>query len=238
MSPGSVPQAVLFDVGLTLVHPDGRMLSSALRQCGVDGVEPADAIAAFQMSCDATHMRLPASLSNEERLGWAFSAALAVPPEAGVAAVQACMADTDFYNALDEHAHEALAALQGLGIRLAVVSNSDGTLLDELERFGIGVYFEVVVDSTLVGAWKPHPSIFNLACDQLGVTPSDCWYVGDDVINDVIGGLAAGFGTTVLYDRFDLYQHIPGVSRVLTLRDLPELVRSADAAPRVVSHVP
>jgi putative hydrolase of the HAD superfamily len=133
--------------------------------------------------------------------------------------------ERDLYRDLDPGAVPALRALRGLGVALAVVSNSDGTLRDELDRWSLRGYFEVIVDSTAAGVAKPDPAIFRLAFDRLKQRAEDCWYVGDHLVNDVIGGMAAGIGEIVLYDRFDLYRHIPGVHRISALPGLVSLVR-------------
>ncbi len=221
------PRAVLFDVGMTLVHPDGAILAEELLAEGIAGVSPDDAVAALQMSCAAAHMRLPAGHDVFERTGLAMSAALATRPDGTIAALTRSLTARDLYRLLDPGAAGMLAGLRSLGVRTAVVSNSDGTLLTELERFGLREAFEVVVDSTVAGVEKPSPEIFQTALDQLGLPAGQCWYVGDDVVNDVIGGMAAGFGTVVLYDRFGLYRHIPGVVRIEDLAALPALAGSA-----------
>lgn len=41
---------------------------------------------------------------------------------------------------------------------------------------------------------KPHPAPLLEAARRLGVTPSDCWYVGDD-LRDIDAGRAAGMAT-------------------------------------------
>ncbi len=132
-------------------------------------------------------------------------------------------------------AREALAELHELGVRLAVVSNADGTVEEQLRADGIcqvgpgpGVPVSVVLDSTVVGVSKPDPAIFELALDALGVDPADTWHVGDTPSADVEGAQAAGV-TPVLVDPFDLHPEI-GCVRVRSLGDVPALVRSAQRA--------
>lgn len=43
-----------------------------------------------------------------------------------------------------------------------------------------------------VGAEKPNPTIFEAACQELGVWPEECVHVGDDRRNDVFGARSAG----------------------------------------------
>ncbi|GGV87806.1 hypothetical protein GCM10010294_70070 [Streptomyces griseoloalbus] len=226
-APARTPRAILFDVGMTLVHPDGSVISQELAARGVPGVTAADAGAALQMACDASHMRLPAGHDAIGRTGLAFAGALGLPPEPTVEALRTCLTERDLYRELDPGAAPVLQALRDLGVVLAVVSNSDGTLLEELDRWSLRGYFDVIVDSTVAGVEKPDPGIFRIAVDRLRLDAADCWYVGDHVVNDVVGGMAAGIGEIVLYDRFDLYRHIPGVHRITELPNLVTLTEEA-----------
>ncbi|QOW01845.1 HAD family hydrolase [Rhodococcus pyridinivorans] len=214
------PRAILFDVGMTLVHPDGAVIVEELAAWGVVDVSAADAGAALQMVCDASHMRLPAGHDAVGRTGLAFAGALGLPPEPTVAALRKCLTERDLYRELEPGAAPVLNALRDLDIMLGVVSNSDGTLLEELDRWSLRGYFEVIVDSTVVEVSKPDPGIFRIAVDQLQVSAEECWYVGDHIVNDVVGGMAAGIGEIILFDRFDLYRHIPGVHRITELSEL------------------
>jgi putative hydrolase of the HAD superfamily len=86
----------------------------------------------------------------------------------------------------------ALEALRGLGLRLAVVSNSNGTVARLLEQLDLARWLDAVVDSAVVGFEKPDPRIFRRAADLLGVEPADAVHVGDLYSVDVVGARAAG----------------------------------------------
>jgi putative hydrolase of the HAD superfamily len=43
--------------------------------------------------------------------------------------------------------------------------------------------FDVVVESSKVGCRKPEPRFYEIACEQLGVTPSECVFLDDLGIN-------------------------------------------------------
>lgn len=87
---------------------------------------------------------------------------------------------------------EGLALLANLGLRLVVVSNSDGTVAETLERAGLRGHFDVVVDSHLVGFEKPDPGIFHHALAESGADPERTLHVGDLYHADVVGARAAG----------------------------------------------
>ncbi|MEP6688987.1 MAG: HAD-IA family hydrolase, partial [Gemmatimonadales bacterium] len=94
--------------------------------------------------------------------------------------------------------HNALARLRTAGLRLGVVSNSDGRVAEALEAAGLLEYFDVVVDSTLAGVEKPDPAIFRAALDALEVPPAAALYVGDLYEVDVVGAHAAGIPAVLL----------------------------------------
>jgi putative hydrolase of the HAD superfamily len=93
---------------------------------------------------------------------------------------------------------EALDRLRGAGLRLGVVSNSDGRVEEALRAAGIGDRFDVILDSALVGVEKPDPAIFRAALAALGVGPDEALYVGDLYDVDVVGARAAGMEAVLL----------------------------------------
>ncbi len=93
---------------------------------------------------------------------------------------------------------EALAALRGRGLRLAVVSNWDRRLPRLLER--LGLEFETVVYSEEVGVEKPHPAIFERAFGELAVPAGALLHVGDSRLHDLEGAIGAG-AQALLLDR-------------------------------------
>lgn len=94
---------------------------------------------------------------------------------------------------------DILPALAATGVRLAIVSNSDGTVEARLAAAGVvqvgagrGVRVDAVVDSAAVGVDKPDPRIFDFALAACGVGPEAAVHVGDSRRTDVAGALAAG----------------------------------------------
>jgi putative hydrolase of the HAD superfamily len=102
------------------------------------------------------------------------------------------------WSGIADDAHEALGRLRRAGLRLGIVSNSDGRVDEALVAAGLRPYFEVVVDSTLAGVEKPDPAIFRAALDVLEVAPEQALYVGDLYEVDVIGANAAGIPAVLL----------------------------------------
>ena len=91
-----------------------------------------------------------------------------------------------------EGARAALDGLGALGLRCAVVSNSDGRAEMHLRDCDMLRGVEFVVDSALVGIEKPDRAIFDIALLDLGVPPARALFVGDIRSVDEAGARAAG----------------------------------------------
>ncbi len=117
-------------------------------------------------------------------------------------------------------------ALATAGLRLAVTSNSDGTVEDHLRRHewvqvgpGPGTPVEVVTDSGALGVGKPDPRVFRATIDALGVAPGRILHVGDSVHYDVEGAVAVGM-QAVHMDPFSLcertdHPHVGSLGQLL-----------------------
>jgi putative hydrolase of the HAD superfamily len=122
---------------------------------------------------------------------------------------------------------EALRELDDLDLRLAIVSNSDGTVEERLRLAGVcqvgrgrGVSVAAVVDSGAVGVAKPDPAIFDPALLVLGVEAHEAIYVGDSVHFDVEGARSAGL-RPVHFDPEDLcraadHEHVSSLGDVVS----------------------
>jgi HAD superfamily hydrolase (TIGR01509 family) len=93
---------------------------------------------------------------------------------------------------------EALARLRDLGLRLVVVSNSDGTVSRSLEAAGLLSFMSLVVDSALVGFEKPDPRIFAAALERTGADAARTLHIGDLYHADVLGARGAGVRALLL----------------------------------------
>lgn len=102
---------------------------------------------------------------------------------------------------------QALNRFLELGINLHVISNSDGTVEQSLVLQDLRSYFELVIDSHVVGYVKPDPEIFLLGLKQAGAKPEEAAYVGDIFSIDVVGAQAAGMHA-VLLDPHSDWTHV------------------------------
>jgi putative hydrolase of the HAD superfamily len=230
-------EAVLIDVGGVLDLPDHERIVAALARVGVT-VDAAN--------LDRAHYEGVAALeefTEGDRSVWAaYQRAYA----------RACGAPDDRLDEIVEALHNefttggiwtrivpgsrgGLAALADLGVQLAIVSNSDGSVEAQLRENeicqvgpGPGVPVGAVIDSSVVGVSKPDPRIFELALEALDV-PAECaMHVGDTPGADVDGARAAGVHP-VLLDPFELHTDLD-VERVASLGDVVALVRSGQPA--------
>jgi putative hydrolase of the HAD superfamily len=102
-----------------------------------------------------------------------------------------------------EGAFELVRGLRARGLELAVVSNWDIGLTEQLERLGVASLFTAIVTTAEAGAPKPEPAVFRLALEKLGVGAGRALHVGDEP-GDEDGARAAGmqFAPTPLATAF------------------------------------
>ncbi|MDO5052399.1 MAG: HAD family hydrolase [Pseudoclavibacter sp.] len=105
---------------------------------------------------------------------------------------------------------------------LAVVTNGDQRQqASKLEALGLGRL--PLHASGQIGARKPDRAIFVHACEALGVSPADTWFVGDNYEADAVGAVHAGlFG--VWLDRRGDTDPCSQPARAATLLDVLEWI--------------
>ena len=91
-----------------------------------------------------------------------------------------------------------LKRLRQNGIRLAITSNWDLRLRPTLEGLGLAGFFEVILASAEVGQPKPEITVFQETARRLGLSPETILHVGDSQREDVEGPRAAGFQALLL----------------------------------------
>jgi putative hydrolase of the HAD superfamily len=121
---------------------------------------------------------------------------------------------------LDSEAIATLGSLRQRGIRLGVISNWDGNLQQTLRDLHILSYFEMVLDSHIVGIRKPDPAIFALFAQAYSLDPAHCAHVGDSPGSDELLALSVG-AIPVLYDPLECLPykgyHVAKLSEILGL---------------------
>jgi putative hydrolase of the HAD superfamily len=140
--------------------------------------------------------------------------------DAAIREVEAHHAVHNLWDRVPDDALPALRRLREKGLRLGVVSNSNGTVRAKLGRLALLPFFETVVDSAEEGVEKPDPRIFRIALERMGADPTTTLHVGDLYHVDVDGARAAGL-RVVLLDPLGLYPHAdcPRVPSLTALAD-------------------
>jgi putative hydrolase of the HAD superfamily len=193
-------KAVLFDAGNTLVFLDYERMATGVSHA-LD----------FPLTGQELATHAPAAALAMERAGTDGERAtaylealflLAGVPQGRLAEVRTCLArlhqQQHLWSAVPDSTRSSLGRLKAAGLALGVVSNSEGRVEEALEAAGLRQYFDVVVDSALVGIEKPDPRIFQAALQALGVLPEETLFVGDLYEVDVIGARAAGIEAVLI----------------------------------------
>ncbi len=130
---------------------------------------------------------------------------------------------------------EALGRFRALGLKLVVVSNSDGTAEQSLIAAGLRPYLSAVIDSAIAGYEKPDPRIFIHALKISGARPERTLHVGDIYHADVVGARGAGIHA-VLLDPFDDWTTLNDCVRLSDLRAVADLLEHARAGSGASDH--
>lgn len=230
-------EAVLLDVGGVFFLPAPERIAPVLARAGVALDDPE--------TFDRAHYHGVAALEDfreGDQDVWAaynraYAAACGVPADAVTDTVVALMSEFTVGGLWTREvpgARDALRALADTDVRLAIVSNSDGTVEELLREHemcqvgpGPGVEVHAVLDSSVIGFAKPDPRIFHVALERVGIEARDAIHVGDTPGADVDGARAAGI-EAVLVDPAGLHGDLD-VRRVHHLRDVAGLVAETRA---------
>jgi 2-haloacid dehalogenase len=118
-----------------------------------------------------------------------------------------------------------LKRLKSKGIRTAVLSNGSPEMLHAaIGSAGISGLLDEVLSVEEVGVYKPHPRVYQLAVDRLGVGPEDISFQSSNAWD---AWAASAFGMRVVWcNRYSQpREHLPGRPdfEVTSLADLPFL---------------
>ena len=120
------------------------------------------------------------------------------------------------------------------GIRLGLISNTDGSEILDWANSPLSGFFEVTVFSNVVGTVKPDPHIYQHACKNLGVAPSDCIFIGDGNSDELRG--AAQVGMLPFCAAWFLCQHTDLLGEDIVMRraaNYPVLYHPSEVADQV-----
>jgi len=183
-----VPQAILFDIGGTILDERRYDLEAGVRSVAKRESDVAEICREFRAEVQDKHrvdreVDLPRWLAKrlslrddmatlEDNL---WDAIATLVPVSGIEAV--------------------LRRLKGDRIPFAAISNAPfcGRILEaNLEKYGLRSYFQFVLSSADVGFRKPAAEIFETALSRLGATADQTWFIGDTLREDIVGAAKAG----------------------------------------------
>jgi putative hydrolase of the HAD superfamily len=121
----------------------------------------------------------------------------------------------------------ALDRVRAGGVRVAIVSNSEGKLTEQLEGLGVLGSLDLVVDSGVLGIEKPDPRIFRVALERFDVPPERALHLGDTFGTDVVGARAAGVRVALVDPHRHLEGHYTDVPRVPGAREVAHALAEA-----------
>ena len=130
-------------------------------------------------------------------------------------------------------AKTALEALREMKLRLAVGTSSVGASARPfLKRTGINGFFDIIVTGDEVKRGKPHPDIYLLAAEKLGILTDACLVI-EDALSGVAAAKAARMRVAAIPDtRFvNACEYEKEADYVLgSLSEIPALIRRVNAA--------
>jgi putative hydrolase of the HAD superfamily len=229
-------EAVFVDAGGVLMVPDSERIASLLAPFGVAVDAGASArghyagVAALSRVAEGDREAfMPYHQAFAESCG-VSEASL----EAAVDALSDEFLQTPMFTSVLPGAVDALRALDALGVRIAIVTNSGGYAEDLLRELGICQVglgplpkVDAVFDSAIIGYEKPDPRIFEHALTHLAIEPDVAIHVGDTPAADVAGAVAAGI-RPVLVDPLDAHSDMPH-ARVSSLAAVVPLVQDLNS---------
>lgn len=95
---------------------------------------------------------------------------------------------------------DILKSLRGLGYKIGLITNCSAEvplLWKNTEFFHL---LDATIFSASVGLKKPDAQIYNLACEQLGIEPNECLYIGDGDSNELSGASQSGMDAVMIRD--------------------------------------
>lgn len=213
---------VFLDAGNTLLSMDFSWIKEELEKLGIkseiDEIKRAEAAARPVLSSEIERLK---STENRNTSVFYMSSILNKLPatsdlneekrdeiiHALVISLQAPGRLRQFWGNLIPGVKQALDILKDKGIRLAVVSNSNGMIEEIISGLHIREYFENVFDSHIVGYEKPDRRLFMHALEKSNADPERTIHIGDLYHVDVLGAWSAGIHALLL-DPFGDWQDV------------------------------
>lgn len=187
--PGGAPRpvGVLVDMDGVLRHWDPQREADAERR---HGLRPGS-IAEAYLHPD---LFVPAVLGRVSHAEWMESVAGVLAGQLGgdLVAARAAVADWGSYRGeVDPRVLALVRRARSAGRRVGLATNATDKLDDDLATLGLAGEFDAVLNSSRMGAVKPQPEFYRLACAALDLSPAEVILV-DDSVRFVAGARASG----------------------------------------------
>ncbi|MFW9941491.1 MAG: HAD family hydrolase [Candidatus Thorarchaeota archaeon] len=104
---------------------------------------------------------------------------------------------------------DILKSLRGLGYMIGLISNCSANVPLLWKNTEFSRLFDVTIFSASVGLIKPDAQIYNLACEQLGVEPNECLFIGDGGGNELSGASQLGMDAVMFRDPNEMDPYRP-----------------------------
>ena len=118
----------------------------------------------------------------------------------------------------------ALRELAARGYILGLISNSHRCMTSFQEHFELTGLISAAITSSEHGLMKPHPSIFEAAMTQAGVTAGESMMVGDSVPHDIEGARRTGMRGVLVHRSGTPAPEDAGVPVIASLTELVKLL--------------
>ncbi|WP_339851592.1 haloacid dehalogenase type II [uncultured Nisaea sp.] len=124
---------------------------------------------------------------------------------------------------------EVLGVLKNLrdsGLKTAILSNGSPEMLERVcDKSGVGALMDAVLSVEEVGIYKPHPSVYQLAVDRLGVHADSISFQSSNAW-DATAASAFGFRVAWINRFSQAPERLPGKpdAELRTLDELPPLL--------------
>lgn len=212
-------EAVLFDIGNTLIHIETRKAGKFLETATRPGYERLHELGLNPPHVERYHRIIKWSLMKayvwsritrrEINLVHTIEKAhlrmgIHLDDQHVADLMRECTPSIQSFFTTDDDAIAVIQQLQQSGIKLGLLSNTffpGFTIDDVLRHEGLLDYFPVRVYSSEVRYMKPNPKIFLTALDQLGVPAHKTIYIGDRLSKDVKGASRVGMKTILKIGR-------------------------------------
>ncbi|MFX0028870.1 MAG: HAD family hydrolase [Candidatus Hermodarchaeota archaeon] len=121
---------------------------------------------------------------------------------------------------------DILKKLRGLGYKIGLITNCSADVPFLWKTTEFANLFDAAIFSASVGLKKPDAQIYNLACEQLGIEPNECLFIGDGDGNELEGASQLGMDAVMIRDpnEMDPYRIVEVDWKGLKIENFTEII--------------